>query len=102
MNESKINLNTPLATMTLGQLEAFLEARPKTIGAAVASAPEPTPARRYVYGLKGIMDLFKVSNVTAQRYKKGIIREAVSQNGRIIVVDQDLALQLFKERKGNE
>lgn len=100
MNEENFNLNTPLATMTLGQLATFLEARPRSIGAAVANAPEPTPARRYVYGLKGIMDLFKVSNVTAQRYKKGIIREAVSQNGRIIVVDADKALQLFQERKG--
>lgn len=100
MYENKINLDTPLATMTLGQLATFLEARPHTIGAAVANAPAATPARRYVYGLKGIMDLFKVSNVTAQRYKKGIIKEAVSQNGRIIVVDADKALELFKERKG--
>lgn len=102
MYENKINPDTPLATMTLGQLAAFLEGRPRTIGAAIAQAPAPTPARRYVYGLKGIMDLFKVSNVTAQRYKRGIIKEAVSQNGRVIVVDADKALELFKERKGGE
>ena len=42
--ENEINLNTPLATMTLGQLATFLERRPRTIGAAVANAPAPTPA----------------------------------------------------------
>ena len=56
----------------------------------------------YVYGIKGIMHLFGVSNVTAQRYKNGIIREAVSQNGRIIVVDADRALELFNKHKEEE
>lgn len=58
--------------------------------------------KNYVYGIKGIMHLFGVSNVTAQRYKRGIIREAVKQNGRIIVVDVDRALELFNERKDAE
>ena len=95
MYENGINPSTPLASMTLGQLAAFLEQRPRTIGAAVASAPEPTPARRYVYGLRGIMELFNVSNMTAQRYKRTIIKDAVSQNGRKIVVDAEKALELF-------
>ena len=95
MYENGINPSTPLATMTLDQLAAFLEQRPRTIGAAVASAPEPTPPRRYVYGLRSIMQLFNVSNMTAQRYKKTIIKDAVSQNGRKIVVDADKALELF-------
>lgn len=100
MDQVQFNPDTPLATMTLGQLEAFLEARLKTIGAAVAAAPEPTPAHRYVYGLRGIMQLFHVSNMTAQKYKRTIIKDAVKQNGRVIVVDADKALELFKERKG--
>ena len=99
MYSQEITPETPLIQMTAGQLAAFLEARPRSIGAAVANAPEPTPERRYVYGIKGIMKLFSVSNVTAQRYKRGIIKEAVSQNGRIIVVDAEKALQLFNERK---
>lgn len=88
--------------MTLGQLEAFLERRPRTIGAAVAAAPEPTPAHRYVYGLRGIMQLFNVSTMTAQRYKKTIIRDAVSQHGRKIVVDADRALELFNAAKAGQ
>ncbi len=72
------------------------------MGAAAAGtqATQAETPRRYVYGIKGIMRLFGVSNVTAQRYKRGIIREAVKQNGRIIVVDADHALQLFNERNG--
>ena len=57
----------------------------------------PAQAPRYVYGLKGIMQLFGCSNMTAQRYKKGIIKAAVSQYGRKIVTNADLALELFRQ-----
>ena len=54
---------------------------------------------RLVYGLKGIEDLFNCSHKTAQFYKDHVINQAVSQNGRKIVVDADLALKLFAERR---
>ena len=57
---------------------------------------------RLVYGLRGIQDLFRCSHKTAQHYKDHVIREAVSQNGRKIVVDADLALKLFNERNPKE
>jgi hypothetical protein len=100
-----ITPETPAWQLSIGQLADYLNAHAGAAaqaGPAVAGSPaaQPAPARRYVYGIKGIMQLFGVSNVTAQRYKRGIIREAVSQNGRIIVVDADLALQLFNERRG--
>ncbi len=105
MFTQEITPETPLVQMTAGQLAEYLASRaaapaqaaPAAAGSMTAPAAQP---RRYVYGIKGIMQLFGVSNVTAQRYKRGIIREAVSQNGRIIVVDADLALQLFNERRG--
>ena len=53
--------------------------------------------RRYVYGLKGISNLFGVSKVTAQKYKDGILKDAVYQSGRKIVVDADKARALFIE-----
>ena len=53
--------------------------------------------RRYVYGLKGISNLFGVSKVTAQKYKDGILKDAVYQSGRKIVVDADKAMALFIE-----
>ena len=99
-----ITAETPIIQMTAGQLAEYLNshtapAQPGATAAGTQAAQGEQP-RRYVYGIKGIMRLFGVSNVTAQRYKRGIIREAVSQNGRIIVTDADLALQLFNERKG--
>ncbi len=54
----------------------------------------------YVYGLRGIQQLFGVSHKTAQEYKDGLIKDAVRQNGRKIVVDADYALELFSRRKG--
>ena len=100
----EITAETPIIQMTAGQLAEYLNShaapgQPGAVAAGTQDTQADTP-RRYVYGIKGIMRLFGVSNVTAQRYKRGIIREAVKQNGRIIVTDADLALQLFNERKG--
>lgn len=56
--------------------------------------------KRYVYGLRGIQGLFNVSHATAQKYKDGILKDAVYQSGRTIVVDADKALELFNSRNG--
>jgi len=96
MTPAEITSETPVSQMTAAQLAAFLkEATP-------AAEPAAAPAPRLVYGLKGIMELLGVSNMTAQRYKKGIIKPAVSQYGRKIVTNADLALQLFHEAKAKE
>lgn len=58
-----------------------------------------TDPKRLVFGLRGVQDLFHCSHRQAQYYKDNVIREAVSQNGRKIVVDADLALKLFNERR---
>ena len=54
---------------------------------------------RLVYGLRGIQDLFHCSHKTAQFYKDHVINQAVMQNGRKIIIDADLALRLFDERR---
>ena len=105
MTAQDITPETPAWQLSIGQLADYLNAHTGTPAQAAAPAAgsadtQGAAPRRFVYGIKGIMQLFGVSNVTAQRYKRGIIREAVSQNGRIIVVDADLALQLFNERRG--
>ena len=105
MFTKEITPETPIVQMTAGELAEYLNSHTRTPGqpgaaAAGTQAAQADSPRRYVYGIKGIMRLFGVSNVTAQRYKRGIIREAVKQNGRIIVTDADKALQLFNERKG--
>lgn len=57
------------------------------------------PSGRLVFGLRGIQSLFNCSHKQAQFYKDHVIQEAVSQNGRKIVVDADKALELFNQRK---
>lgn len=50
-----------------------------------------------VYGIAGIAQLFNCSMTTANRIKaSGKIDKAISQTGRMITVDADLALQLMK------
>ena len=54
--------------------------------------------KHLVYGLEGIKTLFGCSTTTAWRIKNSEwIRPAISQVGRKIVVDADLALELANE-----
>ena len=48
-----------------------------------------------MYGLKGIMSLFKVSKSTAWRYRHTIVKDACTQNGNKIMINPRKALQLF-------
>ena len=59
--------------------------------------PPPSPPSPSATSSQGIRDIFGCSHATAQRYKDTIIRDAVIQNGRKIVVDVELALQLFNQ-----
>ena len=59
--------------------------------------------RKLAYGIKGIAETFGCSIPTANRIKKsGIIDKAISQLGRKIVIDVDMALELATERKEAE
>lgn len=56
---------------------------------------------RYVYGLRGVAELFGCSLPTANRIKQsGRIDKAVTQIGRKIIVDADLALELAGHKIG--
>ena len=51
-----------------------------------------------VYGIAGIAQLFNCSMTTANRIKSsGKIDQAISQSGRTIAVDADLALRLMQK-----
>lgn len=95
---ANITGDTPIAALTVSQ---FLELLDR------CKEPEPAPAQPtdytqgYVYGLKGIRQLFGVSQVTAQRYKDTFLRPAVRQNGRVIVTDIEIAMRLFDEYNRN-
>ena len=65
--------------------------------------PQPVTdtSRKYVYGIPGIARLFGCSLPTANRIKKsGKIDKAITQIGRKIIVDAELALELAGKKKG--
>jgi len=91
--------------MNMSQDEFF--DRLKECFAEALFAPNPDEGvkikKHYVYGLQGLCDLLGCSTATASRIKKsGIIDAAISQVGKIIVVDADLALDLIKTSKRNK
>ncbi len=60
-----------------------------------------TTTKRHVYGIAGIASLFGCSLPTANRIKKsGVINRAVTQIGRKIIVDAELALELAGRKTG--
>ena len=65
---------------------------------------KPTSAkeqRRFVYGLSGLARLFGCSLPTANRIKQsGKIDRAITQVGRKIIIDADLALELAGRKVG--
>ena len=65
--------------------------------------PQPVTdtERKYVYGILGIAKLFGFSLPTANRIKKsGKIDKAITQIGRKIIVDAELALELAGKKTG--
>ena len=95
-------LQTPVCMMTGEQL-AFLVSNLPLLnkqGNKASSDEEAAKPRRLVYGIKGIADTFGCSIPTANRIKRsGIIDDAITQVGRKIVVDADLALELAASAK---
>ena len=54
--------------------------------------------KRLLYGIAGIAQLFNCSMTMANRIKaSGKIDKAISQYGRKIIIDADLALELIKK-----
>jgi hypothetical protein len=94
MNATKfIEDSTPIAMLTVGELRRVLEkAQPVEV--------KTEQSKQYVHGLKGIRELFNVSHATAQKYKDTILKEAVSQQGRVIITDVEKALELFNKKEG--
>lgn len=95
MNHNVTN-DTPIAMLTVGQLKEVL--------GATETQPQPVPAKeekRYVYGIAGIARLFNCSIPTANRIKaSGKIDVAITQIGRKIIVDADLAIELAGRKTG--
>ena len=91
---SNITDDTPVVMLTVGQLKELLGLDRQQ---AAPTQEPPRKEMRFVYGLYGISSLFKVSRVTAQKYKNTFLSDACLQHGRKIIVDVDKALQLFED-----
>lgn len=84
------NLNSSAIVTVQMTVEEYLERE-----AQKTQQQEPAKSRNLVYGLKGIQQLFDCKTTTAWRIKNSEwIKPAISQVGRKIVVDADLALEL--------
>ena len=84
--------NTPIWQLTIGE---FMELINQTQMVAIDNTPKE---KRLVYGIAGIAQIFNCSMTTANRIKaSGKIDRAISQCGRMITVDADLALELMKK-----
>lgn len=89
---NQLDLNKPLFKLTAGEFLLLLKE-------SVSEQPKQEEAqKRLVYGIAGIAQLFGCSKTTANRIKaSGKIDEAITQCGRMITVDADLALSLLKK-----
>ena len=82
--------NTPAIVTLQMTIDEYMEMREKKELKEASVRP-----RNLVYGLEGIKQLFCCSTTTAWRSKNSDwIRPAITQVGRKIVVDADLALEL--------
>ena len=83
--------------------EEFLYLQQST-GATTATDSTPTidsTVKKSVYGIVGIARLFGCSMPTASRIKQsGKIDKAITQIGRKIIVDAELALELAGRKTG--
>lgn len=86
----EITLDTSLSELTVGQLVDIIRLALKV--------NYGTPAPETVSGIHGIARIFGVSESTAKRIKaSGVIDRAISQKGRVIVTNVELARSLWAE-----
>ena len=89
-----MNPNTRIIDLTVAQLAEVID---KAVEESLTRRQQSEPAQpRLVYGIKGIAQIFGVSERQARYIKSsGTINKAIKQQGRTIVTDAALALQLF-------
>lgn len=91
-----IDRNTPMWQLTLGE---FLQELHNYTEVPKEMEPPIVEKKEYVYGIAGLATLIGCSISHAARLKsKGIFDKAIIQRGRKIVIDKDLALELFNNK----
>ena len=93
-------LSKPVWQMT-GEEFIFLNRHALQGSETKPAQPAADKEKKYVYGIGGIARLFGCSIPTANRIKKsGRIDRAITQIGRKIIVDADMALELAGRKSG--
>lgn len=93
--------NKPLWQMTSSEFMEFLKEGLNRTVATEPVSPLANTHKKHVYGIAGIAKLFGCSIPTANRIKKsGKIDQAITQIGRKIIVDAELALELAGKKTG--
>lgn len=78
---------TYIKDLTVGELRELIR-----------STMAQSPRRRLVRGIEGIAQALKVSTAQAKRIKaSGLIDQAITQSGRVILTDADLAVSLYRK-----
>lgn len=97
-NNKKSNImNKIIVVTTEEQLNKWIELSKVNVDCEDSKQENEKP-KRYVYGIRGIRELFNVSHPTALKYKNTFLKPAVVQRGRKIIVDAEKAMELFNER----
>lgn len=94
-----IHQDTRIIDLTVAQLaEVIDKAVEDSLTRRRLQSQDNTP--RFVYGIKGIATIFGVSERQARYIKSsGVINKAIRQQGRTIITDAHMALQLFGATK---
>ena len=88
--------DTRIIDLTVAQLAEVID---RAVEDSLRRRQPSEQTRRYVYGIQGIAELFGVSERQARYIKSsGIISKAIRQQGRTIITDAPLAIELFGKR----
>lgn len=92
-----IHKDTRIIDLTVAQLAEVID---KAVEDSLRRRQDAGPAQpRFVYGIKGIAGIFGVSERQARYIKSsGVINKAIKQQGRTIITDAHMALELFGKR----
>lgn len=88
--------DTRIIDLTVAQLKEVID---RAVEESLARRQPQDTQPRLVYGIKGIAEIFGVSERQARYIKSsGVISRAIRQQGRTIVTDAAMALQLFGKK----
>jgi hypothetical protein len=90
----QITDETPITFLTVKQLKEIINETQKNTESTHVQADA---ADEYVYGMRGLRDLFKCSHTKAWKLKMSVLKPAIIQHGRKFQISKKTALKLVAE-----